>query len=217
GRCGAQRDQRQRRIRGHALEQRGAAGRVIHRFPSRRRRTVDPRAPWIYPGMRFVLLGLLCSVLALAHGADLESSVTVSGDIQRPVTISVDTLRNFAASGQVNFKTSRDTDGRQQQTVVRGVSLKAVLEQSGLAERDRFDWRKAVVIAIARDGYRAVFSWPELFNTEGGAQVMLAYERDGGPLGTNEGPIALHAPGDTRTGPRHVKWLERIEVRVLRD
>jgi len=167
--------------------------------------------------MRLVLLGLLCTVLALARAAQPEGSVALSGDVQRPITISVDTLRNFGAAGQVNFKTSRDIDGRQQQTVVRGVSLKALLEQSGLVERDRFDWRKAVVIAIARDGYRAVFSWPELFNTEGGAQVMLAYERDGAPLGANEGPIALNAPNDLRTGPRHVKWLERIEVRVLRD
>ncbi|HUL65467.1 MAG TPA: molybdopterin-dependent oxidoreductase [Burkholderiaceae bacterium] len=167
--------------------------------------------------MKLVLIALLCTLLGLAHAAPPEGSVTVAGDVQRPAVLSVDALRAFPATGRIEFKTTRDVEGRQQQTIVRGVSLKAVLEQSGLAERDRFDWRKAVVIAIARDGYRAVFSWPELFNTEGGAQVLLAYERDGTPLGANEGPIALHAPNDTRTGPRHVKWLERIEVRVLRN
>ena len=77
--------------------------------------------------------------------------------------------------------------------------------------------RKAVVIAIARDGYRAVFSWPELANTTAGAQVMVAYARDSAPLEAAEGPFAIHAPGDTRIGPRHVKWLQRIEVRILRD
>jgi len=97
------------------------------------------------------------------------------------------------------------------------VRLLAVLEQAGLAERDRFDWRKTVVIAIARDGYRAVFSWPELANTAGGAQVMVSYERDGASLDAQEGPLAIHVPADTRTGPRHVKWLQRIEVRILRD
>jgi len=29
--------------------------------------------------------------------------------------------------------------------------------------------------------------------------------------------LVLLAPGDTRSGPRHVKWLQRIDVRVLRD
>jgi DMSO/TMAO reductase YedYZ molybdopterin-dependent catalytic subunit len=133
------------------------------------------------------------------------------------MTISTEGLRSHPASAQLSYKSSRDVDGRQQHSVVRGVSLRALLEQAGLAERDRLDWRKAVVIVTARDRYRVVFSWPELFNTEAGAQVMLAYERDGTPLGTGEGPIALHAPGDIRTGPRHVKWLERIEVKVLRD
>ena len=50
-----------------------------------------------------------------------------------------------------------------------------------------------------------------------GAQVMVCYERDGAPLSAQDGPLAILAPGDTRTGPRHVKWLQRIEVRVLRD
>jgi DMSO/TMAO reductase YedYZ molybdopterin-dependent catalytic subunit len=156
----------------------------------------------------------------LAGGAFAETpagSVAIGGDVQRPATITVDTLRSFAAAGQLTYKSSRDVGGQQQHSVVQGVRLRALLEQAALAERDRSDWRKSVVIAIARDGYRVVFSWPELFNTESGAQVMVVYERDGAPLGAGEGPIALSAPGDIKTGPRHVKWLERIEVRVLRN
>ena len=81
--------------------------------------------------------------------------------------------------------------------MVRGVRLTAVLQQVGLAARDRTDWRKAVVMAIARDGYRAVFSWPELANTPTGAQAMVAYERDGGPLGASDGPFGIQVPADT--------------------
>ena len=167
--------------------------------------------------MKSLLLCLLTTIASLAFAAGPESAVTVAGDVQRPTTISVEALRTFAAAGQLSYKSSREVAGTHQQTVVRGVSLKALLEQAGLAEHDRFAWRKTVVIATARDGYRVVFSWPELVNTEAGAQVMLAYERDGAPLGSDEGPVAMNAPGDIRTGPRHVKWLERIEVRVLRD
>ena len=127
-------------------------------------------------------------------------------------------MREFPAAAQTSYRASREVAGQvQDATELRGVRLLALLEQAGLAERDRLDWRKTVVVAIARDGYRAVFSWPELANTAGGAQVMVAYERDGAPLGVQEGPFAIHAPGDTRTGPRHVKWLQRIEVRILRD
>jgi len=55
------------------------------------------------------------------------------------------------------------------------VALRALLERAVLAERDRLDWRKTVVVVTARDGYRVAFSWPELFNLEAGASVMVAY------------------------------------------
>jgi DMSO/TMAO reductase YedYZ molybdopterin-dependent catalytic subunit len=162
---------------------------------------------------------LLASALFVVRtlAADPADSVSVTGDVRNPVTLDVAMLRGFPAESQSSVRTSREVDGRQQQTVVRGVRLRAVLEQAALAERDRFDWRKTVVIATARDGYRAVFSWPELVNTEAGAQVIVVYERDGETLSEREGPLALTAPGDVRPGPRHVKWLSRIEVKVLRD
>lgn len=163
--------------------------------------------------LALVLMCLLC--VAPAGAAD---DLAVAGDVRRTLSFSVSALRELPAAAQTSYRASREVAGQARDaTEVRGVRLLALLEQAGLAERDRLDWRKAVVVAIARDGYRAVFSWPELSNTAGGAQVMVAYERDGAPLGAQEGPFAIHAPGDIRTGPRHVKWLQRIEVRVLRD
>jgi DMSO/TMAO reductase YedYZ molybdopterin-dependent catalytic subunit len=135
--------------------------------------------------------------------------VQLAGDVKR--TLSVD------AAAQRSFRQAQQTGAAERSTTQRGVALRALLEHAGLAERDRLDWRKTVVIAVARDGYRAVFSWPELVNTETGALAMVAYERDGAPLDANEGPLAIVVPGDLRLGPRHVKWLQRIEVRILRD
>ena len=151
---------------------------------------------------------------AAAQGADI---VTVGGDVRQTVSVGVAELRAFDVRAQRELRERRDAGTVQRDTTVRGVSLAELLQRAGLAERDRLDWRKTVVVAIARDGYRAVFSWPELVNTEGGAQVMLAYERDGQPLPAGDGPVALMAPADLRTGPRHVKGLARIEVRILRD
>jgi len=161
---------------------------------------------------------LAAGVTAPTRAADPLGSVTVAGDVRRTLVVDADALRAFAPDAQVTFRAGREVDGlHQSASVAKGVRLLALLEQAGLAERDRFDWRKTVVLAIARDGYRAVFSWPELANTAAGAQVMVCYERDGAPLSVQDGPLAILAPGDTRTGPRHVKWLQRVEVRVLRD
>jgi DMSO/TMAO reductase YedYZ molybdopterin-dependent catalytic subunit len=159
----------------------------------------------------FAALALLCAGAAFAQG------VVVEGDVKQRQSFDADSLKRFDAAAQTRYTVSREVDGRKQDTVLRGVRLAALLERAGLAERDRLDWRKAVVLVSARDGYRVAFSWPELFNTEGGAQVLVAFERDGSPLADEEGPLALVAPADVRSGPRRVKWLHRVEVRILRE
>lgn len=47
--------------------------------------------------------------------------------------------------------------------------------------------------------------------------VLVVFERDGQPLADREGRIALVSGRDLRTGPRSVRWLTRIDVRVLKD
>jgi DMSO/TMAO reductase YedYZ molybdopterin-dependent catalytic subunit len=160
-------------------------------------------------------LGLACALVAGAALA--QDGVSVSGDVKQALTLSANDLRAFETKAQRELRERRDAGSVQRDTTLRGVSLAAVIERAGLAERERLDWRKTVVIAIARDGYRAAFSWPELVNTDGGALVMVAYERDGRALADDEGPLALVAPADQRPGPRRVKWLQRIDVRILRD
>jgi hypothetical protein len=63
---------------------------------------------------------------------------------------------------------------------------------------------------------------PEAFGTvllrfSLGDGVLVVYERDGGPLDGTEGRIALVSLKDTRPGPRHVKWLQSIELRTLNE
>lgn len=159
-------------------------------------------------------LAALGPVPAAAQDA---AAVDLVGALRQTLQVDAKLLAGFPAEDQIATSLTRRIDGVERSTALRGVRLAAVIERAGLAERDRLDWRKAVVLATATDGYRAVFSWPELVNTEAGRQVLLAYERDGAPLDTREGPIALHAPADLRTGPRHVRNLQRLEVRILRD
>jgi DMSO/TMAO reductase YedYZ molybdopterin-dependent catalytic subunit len=171
------------------------------------------------PNRRSVLL--LIAAVGIGAGAQAQpigpDQVGVRGDVLRPLQLDRATLASFPAEDQVTSSVVRRVDGQERQTSIRGVRLRAAINRAGLAERDRLDWRKAVVIAIASDGYRAVFSWPELTNTDGGAQVLLLYERDGAPLAADEGPFALLAAADQRAGPRHVKWLASLEVHILRD
>lgn len=150
--------------------------------------------------------------------AQAAGELAVTGDVKQGVTLDVAALRAFPAGAQITFRSALDVASQGRPfSVVRAVQLTAVLQLVGLAARDPTDSRKAVVMAIGRDGYRVVFSWPELANTPTGDQALLVYERDDAPLGAPEGPLWLRVPGDTPTGARDVKQLQRIDVRILRD
>ena len=70
-----------------------------------------------------------------------------------------------------------------------------------------------MVEAVASDGYRALFSWGELFNTAVGDQVLVITQQDGRPLDAIAGPVALRSLADLRPGPRHVRNLCGVVVR----
>ena len=87
-----------------------------------------------------------------------------------------------------------------------------LVDRAQLTEPQRHDLRRSIVVATASDGYKAVFSWAELYLSPIGDGVLVYYEQDGKALDDGEGRIALVSLKDTRPGPRHVKWLQSVEV-----
>ena len=93
-----------------------------------------------------------------------------------------------------------------------GATLADVLNAAGFDKLDRHAQRKSAVIAIAADGYQAAFSWAEIFLNDSGSGMLVLWERDGRTLTDGEGPLALIALKDSRTGPRHVKRLIALRI-----
>jgi hypothetical protein len=94
-----------------------------------------------------------------------------------------------------------------------GQLLRDLLRDAGFGAPDDRGARDAVVEAVASDGYRALFSWGELFNTAVGDQVLVIGAQDGRPLDAAAGPLALRSLADLRPGPRHVRNLCALVVR----
>ncbi|MDQ7999344.1 MAG: hypothetical protein REU00_05640 [Pseudomonadota bacterium] len=91
--------------------------------------------------------------------------------------------------------------------IYRGVQLIAVLALCGLSAVPRPQLKQSLVLCHAADGYRALFTWHELFNTVGGEQVLLVTEPHGG--------LTLVAAADRRAGPRNMQGVVSIEVLEL--
>src|SRR5262245_17884237 len=67
------------------------------------------------------------------------------------------------------------------------------------------------LVAEAADGYRVVFSLPEVDPAMTDRVVLVADRKDGNPLDDKEGPYRLVVPHD-KFGMRWVKRLERLSV-----
>ncbi len=164
-------------------------------------------------GRRLFLLGVF-----LAFPAFAADGVDLKGLVRHPSTLRVDDLRElklwtFEDARGVPRSERKDRPSRR----YRGVRLRDVLDRAGLIERAPRDLRKTLVVVEARDGYRALFSWPELYLSPNGEGVYLVIERDGKPLGGDEGPVALVSLRDTSPGPRHVKQVASIDIRLIGD
>lgn len=137
--------------------------------------------------------------------------------LQAPRTLTPSALASQAPDRIASFTQSRGAPGAQTSSTVRGVRLGSLIEDADLTAAAKSGWRDVLVTVTATDGYRARFTWAELTNTPGGRGVLVLFERDGQPLDRSEGLIALLSTGDLRLGPRHVRNVEQIEVRVLLD
>ncbi|HEU4845409.1 MAG TPA: molybdopterin-dependent oxidoreductase [Burkholderiaceae bacterium] len=148
----------------------------------------------------------------------VTTSIAVTGAVEHPLQLTVADLRRLPAEqlGDVPLICQSGADmGKLEH--VRGVRLRDLLDQAGIVAPGHDDLRKTIVVAKASDGYLAIYSWNELYNTPLGNGVLVYFEKEGKPLDDDEGRIAMVSSGDVRTGPRHVKWLKSLEVRRIAD
>ncbi len=136
----------------------------------------------------------------------------VTGEVHTVLSL---TRHDLSALPRKDFAENRTVvqDGKDVTLSIRyqGVPLRQLLDQAGL-KPDRRAIRRAMVIATAQDGYKASFSWGELFNSHLGDGVIVVLREGSDDLLEKDGFPALRSLQDTRSGPRHVRWLQSLEV-----
>jgi len=169
-------------------------------------------------GAAWVCCGAPVAAQSPADARFVTNEVRITGNVEGSLARSVPDLQRRPVV-HVEDRHSVDEKGNATETVrqLTGCRLRDVLDAAGLAEKVHRDLRKSYVVAAASDAYEVVFSWGELYNSPIGDSVLVVYAADGAPLPDSEGRIALVSLKDLRTGPRHVKWLARVDVRLAAD
>jgi hypothetical protein len=101
-----------------------------------------------------------------------------------------------------------ETSDRGTPAIYEGVPLIEVLRQAEvpLGDELRGENMALYLVVEAADGYRVVYSLPELDPTFGNRTILLADTRDAQPLSGDEGPLRLVIPGDQR----QARWIRQI-------
>ena len=185
--------------------------------------TVMPPSKWIRRLGQFVgLCALVASTSALAQTpAQAPAKLLVGGNVENKLALSIGDLQRFTVQRvedvrQIRMGDASSKEGEQTRRYT-GVLLRDVITAAKPVEKERHDLRRSIIVVTATDGYQAVFSWAELFLSPIGDGALVFFERDGAPLPASEGPLALLSLRDTQPGPRHVKWLDKIEIRRISD
>jgi DMSO/TMAO reductase YedYZ molybdopterin-dependent catalytic subunit len=151
------------------------------------------------------------SPLSVAAQATFAPTFEVSGLVAAPRSFGYDDL---AALPQVTLPVTFGSAQTVESGVFTGPRLLDVLNAAGgpAFPAARNSKLRTYILATGADGYQAVIAWGEIDPDFGAEPVLVAIQRDGQPLGDNQGMARLVVPDDKRGG-RHVATLVSLELR----
>lgn len=165
----------------------------------------------------FILLLLFLTKTSFSQkSVESTSEFTIMGLAEKPITISYTDLEKEKVVSLGDFKvTNHLGEFRKEYKNVKGVALLTFLKNINITSPSPKVLSEYYFIFKATDGYAVVASWNELFNTEIGDSFYLVVEADNKSQKDSSEKILLIATKDFKTGRRHVKGLQSIEVKRI--
>ena len=164
--------------------------------------------------MKKIVLVLIFAISLFANeNYKISTEIEVSGLVENNIKLDVKELEKMSyfksGSTPVVCMSGETKDNVES---YEGVLLRDIVEKAILKVNSRKEYNNIYFKVIATDGYEAIFSYNEVFNTKLGDNIIVFYKKNGNYLEDYQGKIALISIDDIKNGPRHIKWLEKIVV-----
>jgi len=140
----------------------------------------------------------------------------VTGKIKNPATFTLANLDTFPKT-DIKDQVIYNQNGEIKDTLtgMRGIPLKTILASILYVYAKPKFLNEFYFVFIASDGYKVVFSWNEIYNTETGNNFFIITEIEGKKLKDLGQRIQFISTADLKTGRRYIKGLKRIEVKQI--
>ena len=151
--------------------------------------------------------------LGLTANAQVSKTISVNGNIAKPITVNFADLKNYASQSIdslviLNHKQEYKSTLKK----LKGVLLKDVLSKAEFTVNSPKVLSEFYIVCVADDGYKVVFSWNEIFNSPTGDKALILTEINGNATTGQKEGIVLVTPTDKATGRRYVKNLIKITI-----
>ena len=157
----------------------------------------------------FSILILFC----IKSQAQESKQFTVEGSIKQKLTINLASLSAYKTVNLDSLVIYNHLFQRKSSIKnIKGVALKEVLEKVEINETSPKILSEYYLVRTAKDGYKVVFSWNEVFNSKCENNILILTAFDTDPAKVEKGNIAMMVTTDVATGRRFVKGLNKISI-----
>lgn len=136
----------------------------------------------------------------------------ITGKVKQEKTINITDIKRLSSItlSDVNVSCSPKIENRVKE--IKGVLLKNILDSVAFQYEKSRMLNQYYFLFVAKDGYKMVFSFNEMYNTEIGKNLYLVTEMEGKPLDQMDNRIMVLTTKDIKGGSRNMKWLSKIVV-----
>lgn len=163
--------------------------------------------------IRTLFICTLFTVQAVAQKtAEATRSFLITGKVKQEKVIAFDNLLQYKSHELKNVNTSCSPKKEERIKFAKGVLLKDVFDSVAFDYEKGTHLNEFYFVFIAADGYKLVYSYNEIFNTETGRSLYVVTELDGKPASDLPNALLILTTTDIKGGRRNMKWLKEIRV-----
>ena len=156
---------------------------------------------------------LISSGVYAQETKSVSNQFIIDGRVNNHITFSLKDAKDFRTISIDSFVIYNHMHERKRALKnIKGILLTDLLKKAGIDETNVKLFSEYYFTCVAVDGYKVVFSWNEIFNTEIGNHIIIVTEEDGLNGEAMPDRIALLSAMDYSTGRRYVKGLQKIIV-----
>ncbi|WP_299515678.1 hypothetical protein [Mucilaginibacter sp.] len=159
-----------------------------------------------------------CTTITFAQETVKQTSqFSISGQVKKASVITMDSLKQYSIQTIGDIKVTDHTGAfKHEDDKLKGILVKDILSHTA------FDVSSPKLLSTVyfqftgADGYKVVYSWNELFNTEVGNHVYIIMEKNGIKAADMKESLQMTSMMDFKTGRRYLHNLDKVIVSAVK-